>query len=126
MRSSIDSLIRCVLSGQKRLLTPRKSGSGGRLRASIQHSPSCYKVVFVVVVAANGDAGHLLSLPGWPGQKPPASAGDPQRVGRREPRRLGLPGVGRGRGAGGVDAAEHEVRAGPEARVVARVEEADS
>src|SRR3954447_6229988 len=54
MRSSVKSLIRSSLSGQKRLLIRRKPGAEGRLRASIQKSSTCYKVRFFVVARANG------------------------------------------------------------------------
>src|SRR5437763_7443852 len=53
MRSSVKSVIRSSLSGQKRLLKPSKPGAEGRLRASIPQSSTCYKVRFFVAAGAN-------------------------------------------------------------------------
>src|SRR6266550_1180129 len=64
MRSSIQSLIRYVLSGQKPLLTTGKSERQERLRASIQNFRRCYKVPSFVVAPANSAVlGHVWWLP---------------------------------------------------------------
>src|SRR3954447_25473807 len=54
MRSSVKSLIRSSLSGQKRLLQPSEPGAEGGCEASISKSSTCYKVRFFVVARANG------------------------------------------------------------------------
>src|SRR6266487_1108662 len=96
MRSSIGSLIPCVLIGLKPLLTTGKSGREGGYEASIQKSQACYKVAFIVVDRANTASAttpcgyplaRCLHLP---------SAGDPAGV-RRKAGGLGLRDVGRGR-----------------------------
>src|SRR6266545_2953615 len=118
MWSSMESLIRCVLSGQKRLLIPGKTGAEEDARREHTEFRPCYKVAPFVVARVN------TASVDTPGRYPffrglhLRSPGDAARVRRPESCRLGLGDVRGGRGVRPVEAGEHDEIAGVEAREV--------
>src|SRR5712691_3545821 len=122
VRSSIRSLISSVLSGRKALLMRGKGRSLGRAQMILQGPGPCYKVRLSVVSGAN--ACTVLEKP-YPVATELTLLRHGLRIRASEAAGLGCGDVGRGLGVRGIDAAEDDVVARVEARVLRRVEDPD-
>src|SRR3954449_2308406 len=125
MRSSVKSVIRSSLSGQKRVLKPSKPGAEGRCERAYRNRRPVTKSACSLSLVPTGASGHSPSLPCFAAATPIGSTGDLPRVRGREAGRLRFGKVSRGLRVRRVDAAEDDEIAGRQSGEVLRIEDAD-